>query len=212
MDDQPNPNAEFTHSTTFEPESASHASGMFSHSRNFTVTGKNLTNITNHYAASSLPSDFRMIPMGDIDLRRQIQVDERRASGTRTTRSNAPRPAQDTPDPPEKPPTTSPEPRKSPKDLVAALRAILSQAQTASKKLSQAAFRESFTLLSALDDSLDEKDALSSWTRSRPTCLPRSSPVSIAPTQPHPTRPLLPPLRAPVMDIESLRLHALSPR
>ncbi|KAJ6462916.1 hypothetical protein C8R45DRAFT_1080519 [Mycena sanguinolenta] len=78
MDDQPNPNAEFSHSSTSDPESPSHASGMFSHSRNFTVTGKNLTNITNHYAAPSLPFDFRMIPMGDIDLRRQIQVDERR--------------------------------------------------------------------------------------------------------------------------------------
>ncbi|KAJ6462841.1 hypothetical protein C8R45DRAFT_523751 [Mycena sanguinolenta] len=77
-DDQPNPNAEFSHSTTREPESPSHASGMFSGSRQFTVMGGTFTNVTNKYAAPGLPSDFRMIPMGDIDLRRQIQVDEHR--------------------------------------------------------------------------------------------------------------------------------------
>ncbi|KAJ6462883.1 hypothetical protein C8R45DRAFT_1177713 [Mycena sanguinolenta] len=53
-----------------------HASGMFSDSRQFTVTGGTFTNITKNYAAPSLPSDFRMIPMGDIDLRRQIRVNE----------------------------------------------------------------------------------------------------------------------------------------
>ncbi|KAF7340639.1 hypothetical protein MSAN_02135800 [Mycena sanguinolenta] len=76
MDDHSQPEPEFTHSSICEPESALPASGMFSHSRNFTVRGKNLTNITNHYAGPSLPSDFRMIPMRDIDLRHQIRVDE----------------------------------------------------------------------------------------------------------------------------------------
>ncbi|KAF7377111.1 hypothetical protein MSAN_00130100 [Mycena sanguinolenta] len=73
MDDQPNP--EFIHSTNRDLESPT---GMFSHSQQFTVTGGTFTNIANHnYAASpSLLSDFRMIPMGDIDLRHQIRVDK----------------------------------------------------------------------------------------------------------------------------------------
>ncbi|KAJ6462845.1 hypothetical protein C8R45DRAFT_1220383 [Mycena sanguinolenta] len=75
MDDRPNPNAEFTHPSTSNPESSSHASGMFSDSQQFTVAGGTFTNVTK-YAAPSLPSDFRMIPMGDIDLRRQIRVNE----------------------------------------------------------------------------------------------------------------------------------------
>ncbi|KAF7377103.1 hypothetical protein MSAN_00129200 [Mycena sanguinolenta] len=56
--DQPNPTAEFTHSTTGNPEFPSHASGMFSHSQHFTIIGGTFTNITNNYyaAASSLPS------------------------------------------------------------------------------------------------------------------------------------------------------------
>ncbi|KAF7377015.1 hypothetical protein MSAN_00119500 [Mycena sanguinolenta] len=73
MNSQPNPNAEYIHSTTRDPESRSPAIGMFSHSRNFTVRGKNLTNITNNYAAPSQPSDFRMIPLADIDLRHEIR-------------------------------------------------------------------------------------------------------------------------------------------
>ncbi|KAJ6462933.1 hypothetical protein C8R45DRAFT_940589 [Mycena sanguinolenta] len=70
-----------------------HASGMFSNSQQFTVTGGTFTNITKNYAAApSLPPgtsplfisltslnicvDLRMIPLGDIDLRHQIRVDE----------------------------------------------------------------------------------------------------------------------------------------
>ncbi|KAJ6462926.1 hypothetical protein C8R45DRAFT_1220423 [Mycena sanguinolenta] len=77
MDEQRNGNSEFTHSSTYDPESPSPASGMFSHSQQFTVTGGTFTNVTKNYtAAPSLPSDFRMIPIGDIDLRHQIRVDE----------------------------------------------------------------------------------------------------------------------------------------
>jgi hypothetical protein len=63
---------------------------MFTGSENFTVPGGASTNITNHHAATVtsvelLPVvlcyleyeyqiDFRMIPLGDIDLRREIQV------------------------------------------------------------------------------------------------------------------------------------------
>ncbi|KAF7377019.1 hypothetical protein MSAN_00119900 [Mycena sanguinolenta] len=78
MDEQPNPNAEYTHSSTSEAESPSPASAMFSHSQQFTVMGGTFSNITNHYAASpSLPPDLRIIPLGDMDLRHQIRVDER---------------------------------------------------------------------------------------------------------------------------------------
>ncbi|KAJ7229298.1 hypothetical protein B0H12DRAFT_231730 [Mycena haematopus] len=72
----PCPNHESTNPVTWNPEFASHASGMFSHSQRFTVTGGTFTNITNHnYATTpSLPSDLRMIPLGDIDLRREIRL------------------------------------------------------------------------------------------------------------------------------------------
>ncbi|KAF7330678.1 hypothetical protein MSAN_02453200 [Mycena sanguinolenta] len=55
---------------------------MFSHSQQFTVTGGTFTNVTNkiYAAAPSLSPDFRVIPMGDIDLRHQIRMDERMGS------------------------------------------------------------------------------------------------------------------------------------
>ncbi|KAF7376999.1 hypothetical protein MSAN_00117800 [Mycena sanguinolenta] len=74
MKDQPNLNTGFTHSSTCDPGSAP---GMFSHSQRFTVTGGTFTAITKNYVAPSLPSAFRMIPMGDIDLRYEIRMDER---------------------------------------------------------------------------------------------------------------------------------------
>ncbi|KAF7377046.1 hypothetical protein MSAN_00122700 [Mycena sanguinolenta] len=78
MDDHSHPEPEFTHSSTYDPESPSHGSGMFSQSQQFTVMGGTFSNITNNnYTTHSLPSDFRMIPMGDIDLRYPIRVDER---------------------------------------------------------------------------------------------------------------------------------------
>ncbi|KAF7340614.1 hypothetical protein MSAN_02133100 [Mycena sanguinolenta] len=54
-----------------------HASGMFSHSQKFTVTGGTFSNITNnnYTTTPSLPSDFRMIPLADIDLRHEIRLD-----------------------------------------------------------------------------------------------------------------------------------------
>ncbi|KAF7355896.1 hypothetical protein MVEN_00918500 [Mycena venus] len=65
-----------SNSTTYNPQSVLHGSGMFSGSQNFTVTGGTLTNITNNYTtATSLPSDFRMIPLGDIDLQHEIGSD-----------------------------------------------------------------------------------------------------------------------------------------
>ncbi|KAJ7035163.1 hypothetical protein C8F04DRAFT_1099284 [Mycena alexandri] len=56
---------------------------MFPGSRNFTVAGGTFTNVTNNYvSAPYVPPDFRMIPMGDIDLQREIRVDEIRLDDT----------------------------------------------------------------------------------------------------------------------------------
>ncbi|KAF7377080.1 hypothetical protein MSAN_00126500 [Mycena sanguinolenta] len=76
MDEHSQPEPEFTHSSARDPESPSHASGMFSNSQQFAVTGGTFTNITKSYTAPGLPSDFRMIPMGDIDLRHEIRLDK----------------------------------------------------------------------------------------------------------------------------------------
>ncbi|KAJ7677034.1 hypothetical protein DFH06DRAFT_1122304 [Mycena polygramma] len=50
------------------------SSGMFSGAQNFTVTGHTLQN--NIYAAPAVPPDYRMIPLGDLDLQREICVDK----------------------------------------------------------------------------------------------------------------------------------------
>ncbi|KAJ6502730.1 hypothetical protein C8R47DRAFT_1316722 [Mycena vitilis] len=50
------------------------SSGMFSGAQNFTVTGHTLQNIT--YAAPAVPLDYRMIPLGDLDLQREIRLDK----------------------------------------------------------------------------------------------------------------------------------------
>ncbi|KAJ6544534.1 hypothetical protein B0H19DRAFT_1261992 [Mycena capillaripes] len=74
MDYEPNAGLEFTSHSTFRPlESGFHGTGMLSGAQNFTVTGQTLTNIT-HYTTPVEPSDFRMIPLGDIDLQREIYV------------------------------------------------------------------------------------------------------------------------------------------
>ncbi|KAJ7340576.1 hypothetical protein DFH08DRAFT_874832 [Mycena albidolilacea] len=49
--------------------------GVFSGSQHFTVAGGTFTNITNHHDAPTPPSDFRRIPLGDIDLQREIRLD-----------------------------------------------------------------------------------------------------------------------------------------
>ncbi|KAJ7229296.1 hypothetical protein B0H12DRAFT_1077476 [Mycena haematopus] len=79
MDEQEHPDLESTSLATWSPESALHASGMFSHSQHFTVTGGTFNNITNHnYATTpSLPSDLRMVPLGDIDLRHEIRLNNK---------------------------------------------------------------------------------------------------------------------------------------
>ncbi|KAJ6522065.1 hypothetical protein B0H19DRAFT_1386734 [Mycena capillaripes] len=77
MDDESPVADDFTsHSTFRQPASGSHSSGMFSGAQNLTVTGQTLNNITNnsYTTVPFVPSDFRMIPLGDIDLQREISV------------------------------------------------------------------------------------------------------------------------------------------
>ncbi|KAJ7104842.1 hypothetical protein C8R44DRAFT_886878 [Mycena epipterygia] len=51
------------------------SSGAFiTNSRNFTVAGGHFTNVI--HCAPTTPSDFRTIPLGDLDLRNEIRVDE----------------------------------------------------------------------------------------------------------------------------------------
>ncbi|KAJ7679476.1 hypothetical protein DFH06DRAFT_511701 [Mycena polygramma] len=45
-----------------------HASGLFLRSRQFSVSGGTFTNVTNIHRASDSPVDFRVIPLGDLDL------------------------------------------------------------------------------------------------------------------------------------------------
>ncbi|KAJ7300930.1 hypothetical protein DFH08DRAFT_907575, partial [Mycena albidolilacea] len=75
MDNQPHESADSTTNST-PPNLESHSQGsvMFSGNQAFTVNGGTFTNVTNQCPAR-VPSDFRMIPLGDIDLRHEIQVD-----------------------------------------------------------------------------------------------------------------------------------------
>ncbi|KAJ7614250.1 hypothetical protein DFH06DRAFT_1307591 [Mycena polygramma] len=59
----------------FTRAGALYRSGMFSGAHNFTITGQPvLNNITKKYTLAPAPSDFRMFPLGDIDLHREIRL------------------------------------------------------------------------------------------------------------------------------------------
>ncbi|KAJ6555909.1 hypothetical protein B0H19DRAFT_1071053 [Mycena capillaripes] len=79
MDDKSSAADEFTSNSAFrQPASGSHSSGMFSGVQNLTVTGQTLTNITNnsYTTVPFVPSDFRMVPLGDIDLQQEIRFND----------------------------------------------------------------------------------------------------------------------------------------
>ncbi|KAJ7033801.1 hypothetical protein C8F04DRAFT_609550 [Mycena alexandri] len=59
-----------------DSEFSSYGGGIFSGSHHFTVAGGTFKNITNYVSAPEVPPDLRMIPMGDIDLQREIRVSE----------------------------------------------------------------------------------------------------------------------------------------
>ncbi|KAJ7679303.1 hypothetical protein DFH06DRAFT_1166274 [Mycena polygramma] len=55
----------------------SYGGSIFPGCRGFTVAGGTFTNVTNNYASTpDVPSDFRMIPLGDIDLLREIRLND----------------------------------------------------------------------------------------------------------------------------------------
>ncbi|KAF7359899.1 hypothetical protein MVEN_00715600 [Mycena venus] len=77
MDNDHHMDDEFTSNPNPEnPEFVSasyHDGGIFSGSHNFTVAGGTFTNVTKNYtSAPTVPSDFRIIPLGDIDLQHEI--------------------------------------------------------------------------------------------------------------------------------------------
>ncbi|KAJ6450161.1 hypothetical protein C8R45DRAFT_1043826 [Mycena sanguinolenta] len=56
-------------------ESQSYGGAIFSASRSFTVSGGTFTSITKNYTTlPSVPSDIRKIPLGDIDLQREMRL------------------------------------------------------------------------------------------------------------------------------------------
>ncbi|KAJ6526647.1 hypothetical protein B0H19DRAFT_1275501 [Mycena capillaripes] len=64
-------------STTGSQEAACYgAGGIFSGSHHFTVAGGTFTSITkNYFSSPAIPSDFRMLPLADIDLQHEIHLD-----------------------------------------------------------------------------------------------------------------------------------------
>ncbi|KAJ7027262.1 hypothetical protein C8F04DRAFT_1122881 [Mycena alexandri] len=62
-----------SNSNSHDPETVTQITGMFTSPQNFIVNGGTFTNITdNHPAAPSVPSDFRTITLGDIDLQHEL--------------------------------------------------------------------------------------------------------------------------------------------
>ncbi|KAJ6450162.1 hypothetical protein C8R45DRAFT_1043829 [Mycena sanguinolenta] len=55
-------------------DSTSFAGAFFPRARNFTVAGGKFQSIINNYHAAPLPSDFRTIPLGDINLERETPL------------------------------------------------------------------------------------------------------------------------------------------
>ncbi|KAJ7041112.1 hypothetical protein C8F04DRAFT_169961 [Mycena alexandri] len=94
MDDAPCFDSQFTwDTTTDDSQSAPYAGAFFPNSKNFVVAGGRFTSNTTHIHHATilpiLPSDFRMIPLGDIDLQKEIHLNEisgtvsrQRAAGT----------------------------------------------------------------------------------------------------------------------------------
>ncbi|KAF7374119.1 hypothetical protein MSAN_00293100 [Mycena sanguinolenta] len=64
-------------------DSASNFAGaFFPRARNFTVVGGTFTSTTKNYHTATLPSDFRTIPLGDINLERETHLVCRRQQPT----------------------------------------------------------------------------------------------------------------------------------
>ncbi|KAJ7023137.1 hypothetical protein C8F04DRAFT_190650 [Mycena alexandri] len=69
--------SETSEATLEDPGITSYAGAIFPGSHHFTVAGGTFTNVMKNYVnAPDVPSDLRRIPIGDIDLQRQIRVNE----------------------------------------------------------------------------------------------------------------------------------------
>ncbi|KAJ7656732.1 hypothetical protein DFH06DRAFT_464358 [Mycena polygramma] len=66
----PHPDARFT-SSSISGNIGVLSSGMFAGAENFTITGRPVLNNIS-YATPTVPSDYRMLPLGDIDLQLEI--------------------------------------------------------------------------------------------------------------------------------------------
>ncbi|KAJ7809029.1 hypothetical protein B0H13DRAFT_1928141, partial [Mycena leptocephala] len=77
MDEEPRTHAESASDATKDnPGSSLYGGAFFSGAQHFTVAGGTFKNITKNYTSIPVvPSDFRMIPMGDIDLLEEICLD-----------------------------------------------------------------------------------------------------------------------------------------
>ncbi|KAJ7168923.1 hypothetical protein C8R46DRAFT_1218304 [Mycena filopes] len=77
MDPGAHPDDEYTSPPAANQEEfTSHGGGMFAGSENFVVAGGTFTNLTTNYVvAPAARTDFRMIPLGDIDLQHQLFVE-----------------------------------------------------------------------------------------------------------------------------------------
>ncbi|KAJ7168916.1 hypothetical protein C8R46DRAFT_1092863, partial [Mycena filopes] len=76
MDPELHSDDEYTSPSAAAEQEFTHGGSMLAGSQNFVIAGGTFTNLTtNHVAASAVPSDFRMIPLGDIDLQQQLSVE-----------------------------------------------------------------------------------------------------------------------------------------
>ncbi|KAJ6512549.1 hypothetical protein C8R45DRAFT_960704 [Mycena sanguinolenta] len=59
----------------FVPAVSQVTGAFFPASQHFTVAGGTFTSVTKNYATPTVPPDFRMIPVGDIDLQHEVHMD-----------------------------------------------------------------------------------------------------------------------------------------
>ncbi|KAJ7928249.1 hypothetical protein B0H13DRAFT_1007568 [Mycena leptocephala] len=79
MENNDHANGEFTSNSAGDhSEFASYhdGGGIFSGSHHFTVAGGTFNNTMNYTSGPTVPSDFRMIPLGDIDLQHELRLNK----------------------------------------------------------------------------------------------------------------------------------------
>ncbi|KAJ6478907.1 hypothetical protein C8R45DRAFT_1006215 [Mycena sanguinolenta] len=88
MDNESPSDEEFTSQSTIGEAGSPYTGAFFPSSQNFVVTGGVFTSNNTHIyqGAPNLPSDFRMVPLGDIDLQHEICLDQESAIVSRRSR------------------------------------------------------------------------------------------------------------------------------